>query len=56
MNLESSLCFNPPKMTVLYVVSGVSLKVCLHCGNVYSVTPMTKSKDVCPKCKGVLAP
>ncbi|AJW69867.1 hypothetical protein NADRNF5_0168 [Nitrosopumilus adriaticus] len=33
-----------------------SLKICVLCAGVYTTYPLTKSKNCCPKCKGLLVP
>jgi len=38
------------------MTSLTSLKICVLCGGIYSIYAMTKQKNSCPKCKGLLVP
>ena len=33
-----------------------ALRKCILCGGIYSIYPMTRPKDRCPKCMGLLVP
>jgi len=38
------------------MTSLTSMKICVLCGGIFSIYAMTKQKNSCPKCKGLLVP